>query len=51
MWRKLNGTHQFLIYAVDENLLGDILDTAKKNTETLNNASKEVSVEETRRKS
>jgi hypothetical protein len=32
---KLNGTHQLLVYADDVNLLVDILDTIKKNTETL----------------
>jgi hypothetical protein len=29
---KLNGTHQFLAYADDTNLLGDNIDTIKKNT-------------------
>jgi hypothetical protein len=32
---KLNGTHQLLAYADDVNLLGDNIDTLKKNTETL----------------
>jgi hypothetical protein len=32
---KLNGTHQLLVYADDGNLLGDNVDTIKKNTETL----------------
>jgi hypothetical protein len=32
---KLNGTHQLLAYAHDLNLLGDNIDTIKKNTETL----------------
>jgi hypothetical protein len=29
---KLNGTHQLLVYADDRNLLGDNVDTIKKNT-------------------
>jgi hypothetical protein len=41
---KLNGTHQLLIYA-DVNLLGDNLDTIKKDTETLIDASKEVGLQ------
>jgi hypothetical protein len=28
---KLNGTHQILAYADDVNLLGDNIDTTKKN--------------------
>jgi hypothetical protein len=39
---KLNGAQQFLAYADDVNLLGDNIDTTKKNVETLNDASKEV---------
>jgi sorting nexin-29 len=42
---KLNGTHQLLAYADDMNLLGDNIDTIKKNTETLTDASKEVGLE------
>jgi hypothetical protein len=42
---KLNGTRQFLAYADDVNLLGDNIDTIKKNTETLIDASKEVGLE------
>jgi hypothetical protein len=30
--QKLNGTHQLLVYADDANLLGDNIDTTKKNT-------------------
>jgi hypothetical protein len=33
---KLNVTHQLLAYADDVNLLGDNVDTIKKNTETRN---------------
>jgi hypothetical protein len=42
---KLNGTHQLLVYADDVNLLGDNVDTMKKNTEALIGASKEVGLE------
>jgi hypothetical protein len=42
---KLNGTHQLLVYADDVNLLGDNIDTLKKNTQTLTDASKEVDLE------
>jgi hypothetical protein len=42
---KFNGTHQLLAYADDEKLLGDNIDTLKKNTETFIDASKEVSLE------
>jgi hypothetical protein len=38
----VNGTHQFLAYAVDVNLLGDNIDTVKKNTKTVIDVSKEV---------
>jgi hypothetical protein len=41
----LNGTHQLLAYADDVNLLGDNIDTIKKNTETVIDASKEVGLE------
>jgi hypothetical protein len=42
---KLNGTHQLLAYADDMNpMLGNI-DTVNKNTETFNNARKEVGLE------
>jgi hypothetical protein len=39
---KLNGTHQLLVYADDVNLLGDNIDTLKKNIKTLINARKNV---------
>jgi hypothetical protein len=42
---KLNGTHQLLAHADDVNLLGDNIDTIKKNTETLIDANKEVGLE------
>jgi biotin operon repressor len=42
---KLNGTHQVLAYADDVNLLGDNIDTTKKNAETLIDAIKEVGLE------
>jgi hypothetical protein len=37
---KLNGTHQLLVYADDVFLLGDKINTFKKNTEYLSDASK-----------
>jgi hypothetical protein len=40
---KLNGT-QLLKYADDINLLGDYIDTMNRNTETVTDASKEVSL-------
>jgi hypothetical protein len=39
---KLNETHQLLICADDVNLLGNYIDTIKKNTEILTDTSKEV---------
>jgi hypothetical protein len=41
----LNWTHQLLAYADDVNLLGDSIDTIKKNTEILMDASKEIGLE------
>jgi hypothetical protein len=45
MGLKLNGTHQLLAYADDVNLLGDNIDTIKKNADTLVVASKEVGLD------
>jgi hypothetical protein len=42
---KFNGKHQSLAYADDVNLLGDNIDTIKKNKENLIDASKEVGLE------
>jgi hypothetical protein len=45
MGLKLNGTHQLLTYADDMNLLGDIINTKNKNTESIIDASKKVGLE------
>jgi hypothetical protein len=42
---KLNGTHQLLVCADDIKLLEDDIDTIKKNTEVITDASKEVGLE------
>jgi hypothetical protein len=42
---KLIGTNQLLVYADDVNLLGDNIDTIKRNTQTLIDTSKEVGLE------
>jgi hypothetical protein len=39
------NTHQLLVYANDVNILCDSIDTVKKNTQTLIDASKEVGLE------
>jgi hypothetical protein len=43
--KETNGTYQLHAYADDVDLLGDNIDTIKKNTETLISASKEVGLE------
>jgi hypothetical protein len=43
--RKLNGKSQLLAYVHDVNLLDDNIDTIKKNTNTLIDASKEGGLE------
>jgi hypothetical protein len=42
---KLNGTRQLLAFADAVNLLGDDIDTIKKDTETLIDGSKDVGLE------
>jgi hypothetical protein len=42
---KLNGAHQLLVYADNVNLLWDNINTIKKSTETLIDASMEVGLE------
>jgi hypothetical protein len=47
---KLNGTHRLLVYVDDMNLLGDNIDTRKRNAETLIDDSKKVGLEVTAEK-
>jgi hypothetical protein len=42
---KLNGIYQLLVYIDDVNLLGRNIDTIKKNTETVIDASKVVGLD------
>ena len=42
---KLNGTHQFLVYADDVNILGGSIHTVKENAEALVVATKETGLE------
>jgi hypothetical protein len=42
---ELNGTPQLLVYADKVNLLGDNINTIKKNTQTLIDSNKEVGLE------
>jgi hypothetical protein len=42
---KLNGTHQLFAYADNGNIVGENIDTIKKNTEVLLDASKMVGLE------
>ena len=42
---KLNGTHQLLAYADDDNILGGSAHTVKENAETLIVATKEIGLE------
>jgi hypothetical protein len=42
---RLNGTHQLLAYADDVNTVGENIDTVKKNTQPVLDASKDVGLE------
>jgi hypothetical protein len=45
MGLKVNGSHQLLVYVDDVNLLGNNIDTIRKYTETVSDASKKVDLE------
>ena len=42
---KLNGTHQLLAYADDDNIMGGSIHTVKENAEALVVATKEIGLE------
>jgi hypothetical protein len=42
---ELNGTHQLLVYADDDNLLSDSVNTINENSETLLEASRDIGLE------
>jgi hypothetical protein len=42
---ELNGTHQLLVYADDDNLLGDSVNTIIQNSETFLEASRDIGLE------
>jgi hypothetical protein len=42
---KFNGTQQLLAYADDVSIVGENIDTVKKNTEAVSDTSKEVGLE------
>jgi hypothetical protein len=42
---ELNGTHQLLVYADDDNFLDDSVNTIRENSETLLEASKVIGLE------